>query len=127
VAPFSPRIAASLLEVILDLDDGKRPAAEIWRECGPIARRRRLHQPSYESVRRAVNAQRKPLPPRFTRLRRAAIIAKNLLFRTWTRGTCVRARAGISSDRRRTAFVTIRHERAGVCDESSQTRTRAAA
>jgi hypothetical protein len=81
VAPFSPRIPDSLLEVILDLDDGRRPAAEIWRECGRIARGRRLHQPSYESVRRAVNAQRLPLPPRVTTLRRAAIIAETLLFR----------------------------------------------
>ena len=82
MAPFSPRIPDSLLDVILDLDDGSRPAAEIWRECGRIARRRRLHQPSYESVRRAVNAQRKPLPPRITKLRRAAIIAETLIFRT---------------------------------------------
>ena len=82
MSPFSPRIPDSLLEVILDLDDGFRPAAEIWRECGRIARRRRLHQPSYESVRRAVNAQRKPLPPRITKLRRAAIIAETLMFRT---------------------------------------------
>jgi len=82
VGPFSPRIPDSLLEVILDLDDGIRPAAEIWRECGRVARRRRLHQPSYESVRRAVNAQRKPLPPRITKLRRAAIIGETLMFRT---------------------------------------------
>ena len=82
MAPFSPRIPDSLLEVILDLDDGRRPAAEIWRECGRIARRRQLLQPSYESVRRAVNAQRKPLPPRISVLRRAAIIAETLVFRT---------------------------------------------
>ena len=81
MAPFSPRIPDLLLAVILDLDDGRRPAAEIWRECGKIARRRGLHQPSYESVRRAVNAQRRPLRPRITRLRRLAIVAKTLLLR----------------------------------------------
>jgi hypothetical protein len=81
VSPFSPRIPDSLLAVILELDDGIRPAAEIWRECGPIARRRRLHQPSYESVRRAVNAQRLAVQPRSRRRSKAAIVAETLIFR----------------------------------------------
>jgi len=84
VAPFSPRIRRELLLLISDLDDGMRPAAEIWRELGKIARRRRLQQPSYESVRRVVNEQRRPLPPRLSGRRRAAILADAFIWRTRT-------------------------------------------
>jgi hypothetical protein len=77
MGPFSPRIPRSVRRTVAALDDGNRPVAEIWRDAGQIARRRRLHQPSYESIRRLVRAQRSPaVRPRLTlRSRLHALLA----------------------------------------------------
>ena len=56
---FAPAIRPQLLDVIAQIDDGKRGIASIWRELGYIARTRRLLQPSYESVRRIVHGKRR--------------------------------------------------------------------
>ena len=75
---FAPAIHPTLIRLIDELDDGSEVIAAIWREVGHRARRQKLLQPSYESVRRLVHAQRA-----WRRLeacvRRAAILAAGFL------------------------------------------------
>jgi hypothetical protein len=56
---FSPALAPQVCAMIRDFDDGTCAIAAIWRDVGHRARRRKLLQPSYESVRRLVHAQRR--------------------------------------------------------------------
>ena len=83
---FAPAIHPTLIRLIDDLDDGSEVIAAIWRELGHRARRQRLLQPSYESVRRLVHAQRawRRLE---ARVRRAAILAAEFLSTTRHRTT----------------------------------------
>lgn len=108
--------------MIRELDDGTTCVAAIWRDVGYRARRRKLLQPSYESVRRAVRAQRRRPAPSYSRLKRAAILAYELVFGTRDpRLVILDVITGDDIDRR----LHIYRRRAR--DESSRTRTRAAA
>src|SRR5205809_4846541 len=79
---FSPWIGPQVAALIRDADDGAREIAAIWRDVGRRARRRKLLQPSYESVRRLVREQRRSPRHGYSRLKRAAILAFELVFRT---------------------------------------------
>ena len=82
---FSPVIEPRVHEWIRRVDDGTCPIAAVWREVGYRARARKCLQPSYESVRRVVHAQRQARRrtwPRYSRLKRAAILAFELAFST---------------------------------------------
>ena|SRR2546421_3553699 len=82
---FSPAIDAQVHRTVCELDDGTRAIAAIWREAGHRARKLKLLQPSYESVRRLVHERRRrPCPPwpRYSRLKRTAILAYELVFQT---------------------------------------------
>jgi hypothetical protein len=80
VVKFSPALVPQVRSMIRDLDDGTTSIAEIWRDVGYRARRRKLLQPSYESVRRLVRAQRRRPARPYSRLKRAAILAWELAF-----------------------------------------------
>jgi hypothetical protein len=98
---FAPAIRPQLLEVIAEIDDGKRGIASIWRELGSIARTRRLFQPSYESVRRIVHAQREAASLQYSRAKRAAILTAEFLWNTRDRkGIVLDAVDGNDIDRR---------------------------
>ena len=98
---FAPAIRPQLLDVIAQIDDGKRGIASIWRELGYIARARRLLQPSYESVRRIVHAQREAARLRYSRAKRAAILTAEFLWNTRDRkGIVLDAIDGADLDRR---------------------------
>jgi len=82
---FSPAIDPFLTELIDELDDGSEVIAAIWREVGRRARRRQLLQPSYESVRRLVHAQRAARRATYTGARRVAILTAEFLWNTRSR------------------------------------------
>jgi hypothetical protein len=82
---FSPVIEPQVRLIIREVDDGAVAMAAVWRETGRRARSRNLLQPSYESVRRLVHEQRRRtwlLEARRSRLKRWAILAYELVFRT---------------------------------------------
>jgi hypothetical protein len=82
---FSPAIAPTVIALIADVDDGRCEIAAVWREVGRRARKRKCLQPSYESVRRIVHAQRRLQSrtwPSYSRLKRAALLAFELAFDT---------------------------------------------
>lgn len=115
---FSPLIDPRLIRLIDEIDDGSRSRASIWRELGRRARRRNLLQPSYESVRRLVNARRQiGLQPagadRPTRRRSGRVADANTLLLALVAGDVVARRV---ADYRRRAR-----------DDLSRTRTRARA
>ena len=119
---FSPAISPQLRAMIRDADDGVCEIAAIWRDVGHRARGRKLLQPSYESVRRLVHAQRRRPPLGYSRLKRAAILAFELVFGTRDpRLVILDAITGNDIDRR--LLIYQRRPR----DESSRTRSRAAA
>jgi len=82
---FSPAIDPFLIQLIDELDDGSEVIAAIWREVGRRARRRRLLQPSYESVRRLVHAQRAVRRQAYAGARRVAILTAEFLWNTRSR------------------------------------------
>ena len=120
---FSPAIAPQVRAMVRDLDDGSRGIAAIWREAGRHARHRKLLQPSYESVRRLVHTQRHPSLVRpYSRLKRLAILAYELAFRTRDpRFVLFDLITGDDIDRRHALY------RRRPRDELSRTTTRAAA
>jgi hypothetical protein len=120
---FSPAIAPQVRALVRDLDDGSRGIAAIWREVGRGARHRKLLQPSYESVRRLVHAQRRPALVRpYSRLKRLAILAYELAFRIRDpRLVVLDLITGDDIDRRRPLY------RRRPRDKLSRTMTRAAA
>jgi hypothetical protein len=82
---FSPAIAPQVRRMIRDVDDGRSEIAAVWREVGRRARRGKCLQPSYESVRQLVHEQRRlrrETWPQYSRLKRAAILAFELVFGT---------------------------------------------
>jgi hypothetical protein len=82
---FSPCIQPQLRAIVRQLDDGTVPIAAVWREASMRARSRKLLQPSYESVRRLVHEQRRrtrPVSTGYSRVKRWAILAYELVFRT---------------------------------------------
>src|SRR3954451_19690072 len=82
---FSPVIQPQLRAMVRQLDDGTLPIAAVWREAGRRARSRKLLQTSYESVRRLVHEQRRrtrPVATGYSRAKRWAILAYELVFRT---------------------------------------------
>jgi hypothetical protein len=82
---FAPPIQPQLRAIVRSVDDGAAPIAAVWREAGHRARRRKLLQPSYESVRRLVHEQRRRTRTAQTswcRTKRWAILAYELAFRT---------------------------------------------
>ena len=82
---FSPAIDPFLIGLIDELDDGSEVIAVIWRAVGRRARRRQLLQPSYESVRRLVHAQRAVRRSVYAGRRRVAILTAELLWHTRSR------------------------------------------
>ena len=84
---FAPAIHPTLIRLVGELDDGTEVIAVIWRELGRRARRQQLLQPSYESVRRLVHAQRAWRQLVYSRLVRAAILTTEFLWNTRNRKT----------------------------------------
>jgi hypothetical protein len=82
---FAPAVHPTLIRLVDDLDDGSEVIAAIWRELGHRARSQKLLQPSYESVRRLVHAQRAWRRLESSRLKRAAILAGEFLWNTRSR------------------------------------------
>jgi hypothetical protein len=82
---FAPAIHPTLVRLVDDLDDGSEVIAAIWRALGRRARAQKLVQPSYESVRRLVHAQRAWRRIESVRLRRAAILAAEFVLNTRNR------------------------------------------
>jgi len=82
---FAPAIHPSLIRLVDDLDDGSEVIAAVWRALGHRARARSLLQPSYESVRRLVHAQRAWRRIRNLRRKRAMILAGEFLWNTHSR------------------------------------------
>jgi hypothetical protein len=78
---FSPAIQPQLIRLLARMDDGSGPIAPIWRELGHRARAQNLLQPSYESVRRLVHAQRAARRLEYSRLKRGAILTLEALWR----------------------------------------------
>ena len=99
---FAPAVRPQLLALIDALDGDERGIASIWRELGRAARARGLFQPSYETVRRLVHAQRERRRLASLRLKRAAILAAEVL---WDRRLRSRILLGVfdgaGSERRR--------------------------
>jgi hypothetical protein len=119
---FSPGIEPALRAMIHDVDDGACGIATIWREVGYRARNRKLLQPSYESVRRLVHGQRRRRNASYSRLKRAAILAWELVFQARKPSFVVLDLiTGADIDRR----LQLYQRRAR--DELPRTRTRAAA
>jgi hypothetical protein len=87
---FSPHIGPDLFELVDQLDDGKRPRAEIWREAGSELRRRGLLQPSYESVRRIVNLVRELRQVAYSKLKRAVVLTAEYVWSTRNRTKILR-------------------------------------
>lgn len=79
---FSPAIDPRLVRLVARMDDGAEPIAPIWRELGYRARERNLLQPSYESVRRLVHAQRAARRLEYSRLKRGLLLTVEALWRT---------------------------------------------
>jgi hypothetical protein len=79
---FAPAIHPTLIRLVDELDDGVEVIAAIWRELGRHARRQKLLQPSYESVRRLVHAQRAWRRLEYSRAKRAAILTAEFLWNT---------------------------------------------
>jgi hypothetical protein len=79
---FSPAIDPTLIRLLARMDDGSEPIAPIWRELGRRARARNLLQPSYESVRRLVHAQRAARRPEYSRLKRGLILTVEAMWRS---------------------------------------------
>ena len=77
---FSPHIGPDLFELVDQLDDGRRPRAEIWREAGKALRDRGLFQPSYERVRQIVNVVRELRKLEFSKLKRAIVLTAEYLW-----------------------------------------------
>jgi hypothetical protein len=82
---FAPAIHPTLIRLIDELDDGTEVIAAVWRALGQRARAQELLQPSYESVRRLVHAQRAWRRIESVRLKRAAILAAEFLLNTRNR------------------------------------------
>jgi hypothetical protein len=102
---FAPAIRPELLAIVGELDDGTRGIASIWRELGRRARARGLCQPSYESVRRLVHAQRERAALAYSSLKRAAILTAEFLWNTRDRkGILLDAYDGADVDRRRERY-----------------------
>src|SRR5262245_54123978 len=68
---FALQIDSQVRRMIEERDDGSCAVAAIWRDVGHRARRRKLLQPSYESVRRLVREHRRPRRDGTGRLRQA--------------------------------------------------------
>jgi hypothetical protein len=116
---FSPAIRPQVRAMVRELDDGTTGIAELWRDVGRRARRRKLLQPSYESVRRLVHEQRRRPRHDYSRLKRAAILTFELVFRIRDpRLVILDAITGDDIDRRLHLY------RRRARDESSRTRTR---
>jgi hypothetical protein len=119
---FSPAISPHVRTMIRDADDGRRAIAEIWREVGRRARSMKFLQPSYESVRRLVHAQRRRPARSYSRLKRLAVLAYELAFRTRDpRLVVLDLITGADIDRRPNLY------RRRPRDELSRTTTRAGA
>jgi hypothetical protein len=84
---FAPAVHPTLIRLVDELDDGTEVIAAIWRELGRRARTRQLLQPSYESVRRLVHAQRAWRRLVYSRLVRAVILTTEFLWNTRNRKT----------------------------------------
>lgn len=107
---FAPALHPELIRLADDLDDGREIIAAIWRELGHRARAQALLQPSYESVRRLVHAQRAwRRRLEHLRLRRAAILAAEFLFAMRNlRGLPLDVLDGAEIERRRELHRTAR-------------------
>jgi hypothetical protein len=55
---FAPRVSAQLAAATANVDDGKRPIAETYRDVAAIAETLGLPRPSYETIRRLTHQLR---------------------------------------------------------------------
>ena len=102
---FAPALRPQLLDLIDELDDDKRGIASIWRELGHRARALQLLQPSYETVRRLVHAQRERRRLAYSQLKRAATLTAEFLWNTRDRkGILLDAFDGADIERRRERY-----------------------
>lgn len=110
---FAPAIHPTLIRLVDDLDDGSEAIAAIWRELGHRARAQQLLQPSYESVRRLVHAQRALRRLEHLRLRCAAILAAEFLWNTRDgKAILLDALSGADVERRRHLYRAATGSRA---------------
>jgi hypothetical protein len=106
---FAPAIHPTLIRLADELDDGTEVIAAIWRELGRRARRQQLFQPSYESVRRIVHAQRAWRRLEYSRVKRAAILTAEFLWNTRNRkAILLDAFDGADIERRRAQYQAAR-------------------
>jgi len=106
---FAPAIHPTLIGLIEELDDGRVGIASIWRELGHRARPQNLLQPSYESVRRIVHAQRAWRRIEYSRVVRAAVLTAEFLWNTRNRkAILLDAFDGDDIERRRALYRTAR-------------------
>lgn len=119
---FSPAIHPQLIRLVDRMDDGSEPIAPIWRELGRRARAKNLLQPSYESVRRLVHAQRAARRLEYSRLKRGLILTVEALWRSRP-AVDILNDVITGDDVRRRLHEYQRRPR----DESSRTRPRGAA
>jgi predicted DCC family thiol-disulfide oxidoreductase YuxK len=101
---FAPAVHPTLIRLADELDDGNDVIAAIWRELGHRARALGLLQPSYETVRRRVHAQRAWRRLQEVRLKRAAILVAEFLLKPRNRqAILLDARDEAEIERRRRA------------------------
>lgn len=106
---FAPAIHPTLIRLADELDDGTEVIAAIWRELGRRARRQKLLQPSYESVRRIVHMHRAWRRLEASRLLRAAILTAEFVWQTRNRRAIVLdAFDGADLERRRRLYRAAR-------------------
>ena len=101
---FAPHIGPRIFELIDQLDDGKKPRAQIWRELGALLRAEGRLQPSYESIRQIVNTVRELRRLAYSKLKRAVVLTAEYL---WN----LRDRKGILLDVLDGADIERRRER----------------
>jgi hypothetical protein len=102
---FSPAILPVVFELIDELDDEKKGIAAIWRELGAALRERGYFQPSYESVRRIVNAVREARREAYSKLKRAIVLTAEYLWNTRARSSIVNdVWTGADIERRRDEY-----------------------
>ena len=106
---YAPAIHPNLIRLADDLDDGTEVIAVIWRELGRRARQRMLLQPSYESVRKIVHAQRAWRRLASSRLARATILTAERLWTTRNRRTIL---LDVADVERRVARYQVARSRA---------------
>jgi hypothetical protein len=102
---FAPHIGPRIFQLIDQLDDGKKPRAQIWRELGALLRAEGRLQPSYESIRRIVNTVRALRALAYSKVKRALVLSAEYLWNLRDRkGILLDVLDGADIDRRRERY-----------------------